>query len=279
MPPSSNNQALTGCSVGSVGIASFSSGGVNQTRSQQETHLHANLNAENMLHWQPDIDLGDLNADLLDSDGFSHDFAESGPGEASHTVTQEEWLLDSDIFWSYAEVILPHHLRAERQCGNPNFQDSSTSNNTDPGASTVRGAYLTASALQPQQLVETRHTIAAVCKQEAREWTPPPSPEGVRTWSLYRKTRAFASLRAGKTRRQKIFQSEADVLRLIPIEVLSLNRLPFNEWDREHRLRANLSSKEQKILSVTRRKVLARKYAKIRRDKEKLSKLENLEFE
>eukprot|EP00035_Acanthoeca_spectabilis_P032302 m.18237 g.18237 ORF g.18237 m.18237 type:complete len:309 (-) comp5286_c0_seq1:150-1076(-) len=115
------------------------------------------------------------------------------------------------------------------------------------------------------------------------EHTPPPSPEVTIQTKKLRKAKAPASKRkSGKSTARKnsaempvestgprrIF-CEEDVARLVPMEVLALDRKNFNEWDNENGFRAGLCPEEREILSLWRRKILARGYAKDRRQRNK----------
>lgn len=122
----------------------------------------------------------------------------------------------------------------------------------------------------PESLVDTPRTLPKI---EIRGMTPPPSPP--QHTSIPRKCQSFAHANAGKHRRAKIFESEEDVVRKLPVEVLYLDRRSFNEWDKECKLREKLSKSELRFLSRTRRKYLSRKYAKRRREKLKMEKLES----
>jgi len=124
----------------------------------------------------------------------------------------------------------------------------------------------------------TLHAAASIVilpKREAREFTPPSSPETMRSEKPTPRQTARKQSQdtpASQENETLIFATEADVYKRIPMAILQLNRSDFNLWEKSQKLRSSLSKPEKELLSQIRRKILARGYAKDRRLKDKAKK-------
>jgi len=107
-------------------------------------------------------------------------------------------------------------------------------------------------------------------KRPRTPWTPPPE-KAIRTKTKTRPGVVIPQCRPTAFGRGTI-RTEDDILDIVPIEALELPRTAFNTWEKQWGLRDKLTKREKDLLSAARRKVLARGYARDRRETVRMHK-------